>query len=133
MYLQITDDSQIASCLSGLLCRRACYMPESEANVSLQPPPPPPSLHVCLTRHTQHMFTPRVRQSYGSTVNSLRLCSYYTGLLLRRNENHTGQLLFTHKNGNIGAISVIEQSCNAPISKVESHVWDKFSCRVHMY
>ena len=31
-------------------------------------------------------------------------------------------LLFTHKNGDLGAISATEQSCDLPISKVESHI-----------
>ena len=30
-------------------------------------------------------------------------------------------LLFTHKNGYFGAISVTERSCNSPVSQVESH------------
>ena len=40
-------------------------------------------------------------------------------------------LLFTHKNGDFGAISVTERSCTAPISKVESHISGRcsFSCR----
>ena len=33
-------------------------------------------------------------------------------------------LLFTHKNGDFGAISVTEQSCAALISKAESHISD---------
>ena len=32
------------------------------------------------------------------------------------------ELLFTHKNGDFGAISVTERSCAAPISKVESYI-----------
>ena len=36
-------------------------------------------------------------------------------------------LLFTHKNGDIGAISVTERSCAAPISKVESQISDRCS------
>ena len=34
-------------------------------------------------------------------------------------------LLFTHKNGDVGAISVTERSCVAPISKVERHISDR--------
>ena len=30
--------------------------------------------------------------------------------------------MFTHKNGDFGAIYVTEQSCAVPISKVESHI-----------
>lgn len=33
-------------------------------------------------------------------------------------------LLFTHKNGDLGAISATEQSCASPISKAESHISD---------
>ena len=32
------------------------------------------------------------------------------------------ELLFTHKNGSGGAISLTERSCAAPISKVESQI-----------
>jgi len=35
-------------------------------------------------------------------------------------------LLFTHNNGNFGAISVTERSCTARISKVERHILDGF-------
>ena len=38
--------------------------------------------------------------------------------------NHIELLLFRYKNGDFGAISVPERSCVAPISKVESHIWD---------
>ena len=34
--------------------------------------------------------------------------------------------LFTHKNGDLGAISVTERSYAAPFSEVESHVSDRF-------
>ena len=33
-------------------------------------------------------------------------------------------LLFTHKNGDLGAISVTKRSCAEPISRVESHISD---------
>ena len=36
-------------------------------------------------------------------------------------------LLFTQKYGDFGAISVTEQSCDAPIFKVESHISDRYS------
>ena len=36
-------------------------------------------------------------------------------------------LLFTHENGDFGAISVTERCCAAPISKVESHISDRCS------
>ena len=36
-------------------------------------------------------------------------------------------LLFTHKNGDFGAISVTEQSCAALISEAESHISDRCS------
>ena len=36
-------------------------------------------------------------------------------------------LLFTHKSGDFGAISVTERSWAAPISKVESHISDSCS------
>ena len=37
----------------------------------------------------------------------LRLCSHFTGQLLRRHENHTEyRLLITHENSDLGAISV---------------------------
>ena len=35
-------------------------------------------------------------------------------------------LLFTQKNGDFGAISVAERNFAAPISKVESHISDRF-------
>ena len=50
----------------------------------------------------------------------------------------TIRFLFTHKNGDLGTISVTEQSWAAPISKqIESHISDRcsyytgysFSCR----
>ena len=37
-------------------------------------------------------------------------------------------LLFTHKSGDFGVISVTERSCAARISKVESHISDRCSC-----
>ena len=36
-------------------------------------------------------------------------------------------LLFTHKNGDFGAISVAKRSWAVPISKVESHISDSCS------
>ena len=40
---------------------------------------------------------------------------------------HRIELLFRHKNGDFGAISVKNQaSCAVPISKVERHILDKF-------
>ena len=36
-------------------------------------------------------------------------------------------LLFTHKNGDFGAISVTKPSCDALIFKVESHISDRYS------
>ena len=36
-------------------------------------------------------------------------------------------LLFTHKNGDLGAISVKERSCAARISIVERHISDRCS------
>ena len=46
-------------------------------------------------------------------------------------------LLFTHKNGDFGAISVTEGSCAVPISKVERHISDWFCatlwCNVDRY
>ena len=36
-------------------------------------------------------------------------------------------ILFTHKNGDFGAISVTERSCPRVISKLESHILDKCS------
>ena len=35
-------------------------------------------------------------------------------------------LLFTHKNGDFGLISVTERSCAAPVSKVERYISDRF-------
>ena len=37
-------------------------------------------------------------------------------------------ILFTHKNGSFGAISVKERSCVVPVSNVEGHLSDSFSC-----
>ena len=39
-------------------------------------------------------------------------------------------LLFTHKNGEFGAISVTERNSAAPISKVKSHISDRCSCYI---
>ena len=36
------------------------------------------------------------------------------------------RILFTHKNGDFGAISVTERNYAAPISKVESHISDRY-------
>ena len=36
-------------------------------------------------------------------------------------------LLFTNKNGDLGAISVTERCCAARISKVDSHISDRYS------
>ena len=44
----------------------------------------------------------------------------------RKSYRITG-LLFTHKKGDFGAISVTERSCAAPISKLESHISDRCS------
>ena len=38
-----------------------------------------------------------------------------------------GRALFTHKNGDFGAVSVTERSCAAPISKLESRISDRCS------
>ena len=38
--------------------------------------------------------------------------------------------LFTHRNGDFGAISVTDRSCSALISKVECHKWDRFCATV---
>ena len=59
----------------------------------------------------------------------LRLCSHYTGLLLRMHENHTGYGFCSQKNSDFGAISVTKRSCAASIFKVESHISD--SCSYH--
>ena len=37
------------------------------------------------------------------------------------------RLLFTHENGDFGVFSVMERSCAARISKVESHISDRCS------
>ena len=42
-------------------------------------------------------------------------------------ESYQIRLLFLHKDCEIGAISVKEQSCAAPIYKMESHVSDRCS------
>ena len=46
-------------------------------------------------------------------------------------------LLFTHKNGSSGAISVTKRSCAEPISIVERHISDRFCatlrCTVNTY
>ena len=39
--------------------------------------------------------------------------------------NRASPLLFTHKNGDCGVISVTKRSCAAPISKVERHISDR--------
>ena len=57
----------------------------------------------------------------------LRLCSHFTGQLLRRYESHTDKASVHTKNGDFGVIYVTERSYAAPISKVESHtIWCSF-------
>ena len=46
-------------------------------------------------------------------------------LLRRHRKSDWIRLLFTHKNGNFGAISVKERSCAKTISKVESDITDE--------
>ena len=36
-------------------------------------------------------------------------------------------ILFTHMNGDFDAISMKEQNCVTPISKVEGHIWHRCS------
>ena len=47
------------------------------------------------------------------------------------------EIVFTHKNGDFGAISITERSCTAPISKMEPHISDTFCatlwCNVNRY
>ena len=43
------------------------------------------------------------------------------------------ELLFTHKNGDFGEISVKERSCAAPISKMGSHISDRCSYYTRNY
>ena len=47
------------------------------------------------------------------------------------------RLLFTHKNGDFGAISVSERSCDVPITKVAHYISDRFcatlECSVNRY
>ena len=43
------------------------------------------------------------------------------------------ELLFTHKNGDFGEISVTERSCAAPISKMGSHISDRCSYYTRNY
>ena len=47
------------------------------------------------------------------------------------------RLLFTHENGDFGAISVTERICSAPISIVERHISERFCatlwCSVNGY
>ena len=47
------------------------------------------------------------------------------------------EIVFTHKNGDFGAISITERSCPAAISKVEPRISDKFCatlwCNVNRY
>ena len=50
--------------------------------------------------------------------------------LARARKSYQIGLLFTHKNSDFGAISVTERSCAAPISKVESHISDRFCATV---
>jgi len=40
---------------------------------------------------------------------------------------HRIGLVFTHNNGDLGAISVTERSYASPISKVERDIWDRRS------
>ena len=57
-------------------------------------------------------------------LGNIRLCSPYTGQLLRHQEIIPYRVLFTLKKCCGGALSVTKRSCAAPISKVESHISD---------
>ena len=65
-------------------------------------------------------------QKFYFTARHFRLCSHYTGLLLRMHENHTGYGFCSQKNGDFGAISVTKRSCAASIFKVESHISNRY-------
>ena len=45
------------------------------------------------------------------------------GALIRK--PYLMRLLFTHNNGDFGAISVTKRSCGAPTSEVERHISDR--------
>ena len=66
-------------------------------------------------------------QKFYFTARHFRLCSHYTGLLLRMHENHTGYGFCSQRNGDFGAISVTKRSCAASIFKVESHISNRCS------
>ena len=51
---------------------------------------------------------------------------YWIAFALARKSYWIG-LLFTHKNGDFGAISATERSYAAPISKVKSYISDRCS------
>ena len=64
------------------------------------------------------------RSSSGKS-NYLGYIYTHTGQLLRRElKPYRIGFLFTRNYGDLGVISVAEQSCTAPISKVERHVSD---------
>ena len=67
-------------------------------------------------------------QRIDSTVqrNDLIAKRPYSALAPARKSHRIG-LLFTRKNCDLLAISVTEQSCAAPISKVEGHISDSCS------
>ena len=56
--------------------------------------------------------------------SKLSLGSQYTFAPARK--SYRIALLFTHKNGDFGAISETLQSCAAPVSKVECFISDRF-------
>ena len=66
-------------------------------------------------------------QKFYFTARHFRLCSHYTGLLLRMHENHTGYGFCSQKNSDFGAISVTKRSCAASIFNVESHISNRCS------
>ena len=74
------------------------------------------------------------KQSNGCVTLTPRFSDFFTDF---EEKNRLFYCLFTHKNGDFGAISVTERSCDAPISWVESQSYrigvhtrpNSFSCR----
>lgn len=85
-------------------------------------------IHCCGRQLTDRTSSPRLVNKGDSGFDRLRLYLHHTGQLLRRElKPYRIGLLFTPNYGDLGVISVAEQSCTAPISKAERHVSDRFN------
>ena len=70
---------------------------------------------------------PLWRREVFHCILHLSLCLHYRIAFAPPQKSYRVGLLFTHKNGCDGAISLTEPSCAAPISKVDHHISDRVS------